>query len=481
MTNFVSEAVNFLKGKKEKTDWAEPIVMEKQLAVDYNTTRLPQNRHSFCFAPSSNMYFSQTGEVKVCCHNTEYTIGTYPQQTLHEIWNSKEANDLRKYMSRFNLSHGCDYCEFDMQLRSFDQVAAKHFDELPKQNGYPAMMEFLLTNTCNLECVMCKGEFSSLIRKNREKLPPIHNPYDKEFLKQLEEFIPHLRETRFSGSGEAFSIDLNYEIWEMIIRLNPNCLIMVQTNGTILTERVKNILIRGNFQIGVSVDSLHKETYESIRVNANFDKVKDNVKWFGNYCNSKKTAFRLALCVMRENWRELPAFINWCNDLNAMAVLHKVWYPKQYALNNLTASKLEEIYNYLLPVQLPEQNNLQKQNKRHYEYFVSVIKNWMENASVPEETDSIIESLRGDELLPYLYNKHKNYLKSKFGTEGEKEEALLQFTTKFEQLLSFFPDEQTREMITKHACTVPMVVMAESFEKYPVEYLFAEAGNLLKA
>jgi MoaA/NifB/PqqE/SkfB family radical SAM enzyme len=52
-----------------------------------------------------------------------------------------------------------------------------------KHSGrYPSMLELELNNTCNLECVMCIGELSSSIRKNREKLPAIRSPYDEAFV-----------------------------------------------------------------------------------------------------------------------------------------------------------------------------------------------------------------------------------------------------------------------------------------------------------
>jgi radical SAM protein with 4Fe4S-binding SPASM domain len=172
--------------------------------LNYNKSRYNKDFSSLCFAPSVNMLFSQTGEVQVCCHNMEYVIGKYPEQSISEIWNSKKAEKLRDEMKSYRLYEGCKICKADIVLGAFDEVAAKHFDSLPRNKNYPTMMEFLISNTCNLECIMCKGEYSSLIRQNREKLPPIQTPYDEVFVEQLREFIPYLHETRFSGSGEAF-------------------------------------------------------------------------------------------------------------------------------------------------------------------------------------------------------------------------------------------------------------------------------------
>jgi MoaA/NifB/PqqE/SkfB family radical SAM enzyme len=351
-----------------------------QLAKAYQRARPGSNHHTFCHAPEINMLFSQEGEVYVCCHNQSYPIGKYPGQSISEIWNSAAAEELREKLRGYDLGGGCKICADDFKRGAFKEVRARHFDTLKPHAKYPVMMEFLLSNVCNLECVMCSGKFSSLIRKNREQLPPLHTPYDEAFLKQLDEFIPHLQETRFSGSGEAFSIDMNYVIWEKIIRMNPTCLIMVQTNGTILSGRVKEILERGNFQIGVSIDSLDKTTYESIRVNANFDKVMENVQYFREYANRKGTRFSISMCVMRQNWREVPDFIRLCNNYNAVATLHKVWHPFQNALHNLPRTELEEIYIFLNSQSFIANNALEKQNVSHHQYFVDIVKEWMENA-----------------------------------------------------------------------------------------------------
>ncbi len=453
--------------------------MHPQSAADYNATRNSSDHPSFCFAPSVNMYFSQNGEVKACCHNTQFTIGAYPQQSIKEIWNGKKAEELRGHMRKYDLMHGCEVCELDMRLKGFSVVPAKHFDTLPRHAGFPSMMEFLLTNTCNLECVMCNGEFSSLIRKNREKLPPLQSPYDKEFLNQLEEFIPYLHETRFSGSGEAFMVDMNYEIWEMIIRVNPKCLIMVQTNGTLLTERVKDILERGNFQIGVSLDSVNKANYEAIRLNANFNKVMDNIRWFSEYSARKKSHFMLAMCVMRQNWSELPDFISLCNQLNAVAVLHKVWFPSGYALHNLPASQLKEILASLSSFTYSSPEFLQRGNLEQYRYFLSVLKSWMEDAAEKEKSVQSLNNIPASRLLSLVTERIKNHISRMDATEEEKTQYLKTCSDKLEKVLEMLAPAE-REGILQLLCLENPAKIAEPLMQQPVEALCTSARKFLK-
>ena len=456
------------------------LAIAPQLARQYNLHRNDNLRpKTFCQAPSVNMYFAQDGEVKVCCHNSEYSIGKYPEQSIKEIWNSPAANELRDHMRRYELSHGCGICAADLQLGAFQEVRAQHFDKLPVNPNYPTMMEFLLTNQCNLECVMCKGEFSSLIRKNREKLPELQSPYDKAFIAQLEEFIPHLKETRFSGSGEAFSIDMNYDIWEMILKANPDCLIFVNTNGTIVTGRVKDILKCGKFQIGVSLDSMKKDVFEEIRINANFDKVMDNIKYFHQYCIERGTRFSIAMCVMRMNWRELPEFINFANSMDCVATFHKVWYPEEYALWNLPAAELEDIYNYLLPFDFTEDTLYKWQNRRHYKYFVSVVKYWWDEAVKREEELYRVARLKSAELMPYLQKHWQKYLNETADNEQSKQALLQTCTNQLNKVLATYKTDEQRNHLLRNMCDAPAPQTIETLSQQPLEVLVSMAKELV--
>ena len=291
--------------------------LNQDLLEEYNTSRPLGPMNELCYAPFKNIYFGHYGKATVCCYNRDFTIGEYPQQSIKEIWNSKEANQLRESISNNNLDFGCHLCKKHLLAKNFEANKAKQYDTLSlNKNGYPSVMEFELSNVCNLECTMCNGSFSSLIRRNREGLPPIPLAYDEGFVNQLDEFIPHLEEVKFYG-GEPFLIELYFDIWKRIIEIKPSIRISVQTNASILNKRVRALLQQANFHINISIDSLQKENYENIRVNGSFDRVMKNLDWFQNYCNERGTFFGLSACLMVENWKELPNFVRFCNKKNA--------------------------------------------------------------------------------------------------------------------------------------------------------------------
>ncbi|MDP6909849.1 MAG: SPASM domain-containing protein, partial [Flavobacteriales bacterium] len=222
--------------KKHDLSNASPEFTQEGLK-DYNQSRPLGPQKKVCWAPFKSLYFGHYGKAIACCYNRTYILGNYPEQSIDEIWRGQQAENLRKYISNNNLDHGCQGCKSQILARNFDATKAKQYDQVKlNRNGYPSVMEFELSNVCNLECEMCSGDFSSLIRQNREGKPPLEEPYDEAFVEQLEEFIPHLEEVKFYG-GEPFLIDIYYQIWEKIIEINPTVRISVQTNGTILNNR----------------------------------------------------------------------------------------------------------------------------------------------------------------------------------------------------------------------------------------------------
>ena len=211
---------DWIKGRADDSEVPSgPLTQD--LIEAYDESRINHPHESLCNAPFSNMYFGHDGNVTACCYNRTHELGTYPHQTVKEIWTSSKAEELRDLLSKNDLSSGCGSCEKLLLSKNFDAVIAKNYDLLPYSANYPTKLEFELDNTCNLECTMCFGEFSSSIRKNRENKPPLLSAYNDAFVDQLEEFIPNLHSTRFFG-GEPFLIDIYYNIWVLPVFGQPH-------------------------------------------------------------------------------------------------------------------------------------------------------------------------------------------------------------------------------------------------------------------
>lgn len=447
---------------------------QSELLKGYYAARQKPNASTFCFAPQSNLYFDRRGIAIACCHNRKHILGTYPAQTVEEIWNSQKAQELRAVLANDNLSKGCEVCQVDLQIGAFSAIKAHHFDTLPIHPDFPTMMEFELANTCNLECVMCMGELSSSIRKNRDKLPPLKSNYGPEFAEQLVPFLPHLRHTRFSG-GEPFFIPLYFDIWDRLIEVNPECLIVVQTNGTFLTERIKTMMHKGKFEIGVSLDSLDAATFEAIRPNASFATVMKHIEWFSQYCRDRGTVFRIAACVMRNNWKEMPDLVRKANEWGAVLSLHKVWTPYRYGLHPMDPVELGEIHAHLSQFSLPGETPLERENRRQYLDLLMQIKGWRDQAIRKAEPQIETQGLSLEQLQAELYERVRALLANNESlTDVVRAAHLDEFITKNKNIMFRLEDPEQRIFLTKLALEQPVEVMLQRTLRETEDTLFRQ-------
>lgn len=377
--------------------WQGPRLTAESIRA-YNRTRFGGPRELLCYSPFTSLYFGMDGKVVACCQNRKQVLGVYPRESIREIWNGDKLAELREYIRNDDLRGGCASCATHIRNGNHIAVVARKFDAYPVLGDYPASMEFELHNTCNLECIMCCGDLSSSIRRNREKMPAKATPYDDAFLEQLAEFTPHLRMTTFFG-GEPFLIRLYHRIWNQIIEKNPECAIMVQTNGTIRNALVDDFLARGNFQFGISLDSIHKETYEAIRVNASFDRVLENVDYFADYASRRGKPVVLAMCVMQCNWREVPEYLAFADRIGAVVFFNTVWYPHELSLCNGDSSSVEEIVRYYRD-NLPHGGApTSAYNRASLEGYISLLDSWREFMNLLEGRGLDVRRIsdRGDE------------------------------------------------------------------------------------
>ncbi len=348
--------------------------------IKYNEKRVPEARTMVCWAPIKSLYFGFRGNTSVCCFNKIHVVGKYPDLTIREIWNSAKRKEITQRLAQNDFSLGCMGCEELIVAENFKALPAKNFDSLPVlRTGFPSKMDFELSNECNLECLMCRGEFSSSIRKNREKLPPIKSAYDSDFVDQLEEFIPYLENSHFLG-GEPFLVPIYLNIWERMVAINPKIRISIQTNGTILTNRIKHIINSMNFDIAVSIDSIIEENYRIIRKNGEWKKVLSNIHFFREYCREKGTHFHISYCPMIQNWKELPDVVKFANELDCNIFFNTVFHPKSCSINSLSSTEISKIVAFLSKSNLQSNTTIQKENKLSFLQVVSHFELWQKEA-----------------------------------------------------------------------------------------------------
>ncbi|MEJ5268527.1 MAG: radical SAM protein, partial [Bacteroidales bacterium] len=327
----------------------------------------------------------------------------------------------------------------------------------PGQSGYPSSMEFQLDNICNLECIMCSGEYSALIRKNREKGTPYISPYDENFVNQIKKYIPYLKQASFTG-GEPFLIEIYYQIWNLIQILNPHLQIYVSTNGTILNDKIKKYLDKLNFNFTISIDSLQKDNYEKIRRNASLEKTLENIDFFIRYAKTKNLNINIKSVVTPFNYKDIPEVLEFCNNNQINFIPKTVLIPSfgnfsfssELIIDDATKT-FEEIIKIKNPTSQTENNN--------YSRFKEILNEIKEIKKLRKETiekyqNQSIKKLEKEFLKKMISQKR---LISNYSKTDLKEMA--------QKLINSINDDESLKKSLISFLSVPSEIIASEFNR----------------
>jgi len=389
--------------------WSQDKKTDNPLRKDVNNQVA---QHSFfkdrtyvCAAPYTSLRFDVNGKMTVCCSNTDYPIGTYPETTPLQAWQGEAMRTLRESLDRYDFSKGCQQCaKFILTGNAHNTVLVAHDKIIPDvqkhmKGEWPAHMVFQNHNTCNYECIMCGGQYSSLIARNRDhKTYP--NPYNTdEFLKHIEPFIEHVAVFEFLG-GEPFLIAQNYKIWDMIKQKNPNAIVNMISNGSIFNAKVEQALMDlPNSLVHISIDAVTPDIYAYIRRNGNIENVKMNIRRL----KEMKKLGSLSVCPMIQNIRDIPNVIAFCEEVgvdiwfnDVQTSLGIMWSDKhengcinregpadasqelikEFRLWKLPAQELQDHVNFLKSVKVSDRYQARLQS------FINYVQNYVQSLSV---------------------------------------------------------------------------------------------------
>ena len=172
---------------------------------------------------------------------------------------------------------------------------------------YPIDIIAEIANVCNLKCNMC---FQSDPELPVTKTTKVSLMTMETFKKIVDESARHhLPALKLSWRGESM---LHKEFLEMLKYAKAKGILEVTTltNGTPMDEDMcRAIVSAGLDQIIISMDGFTKETFEKIRVGADYDKVLNNVKTLIAVCGtSRKPFIRLQYTEQEMNKHETSLF-----------------------------------------------------------------------------------------------------------------------------------------------------------------------------
>lgn len=301
-----------------------------------------------CWAPDSTMYFGTDGTVRACCLNMKHTLGHIERDTIREIWDGARTQALRTAMTHEDWSLGCQQCGEAIAAGNREFTVAAQFDryaDLPVPE-YPRRMDFVLSNTCNLQCEMCQGELSSSIRAKREHLPPMPKYYGDAFFEELREFLPHLEQAMFLG-GEPFLAREPRRVWDLMLELGLQIPGAVVTNGTQWNERVEHYLRELPMDVAVSIDGASAPTVESLRLGVDHPQLLHNLDQIQRVVEGRGGVVTLHYCFMVQNWQELGAFLLDADRRDLPVVVITVTLPSRFSIFRLPVDEIRGVVEAL--------------------------------------------------------------------------------------------------------------------------------------
>ena len=320
--------------------------MDQTAFAAYDKTRNFSGKavRALCYAPYTSLYFDFRGDVRVCCHNWAYPAGNILKNSIDEIWQGIKIKTLRESLKNYRYGPGCEFC-LNQTAETFANSVMQRYDRFPVPDEtpeWPQQLEFSISNVCNLECIMCRGMWSSAIRARREKLPPLPHLYSDAFFESLWKYLPHVKQLKFLG-GEPFLIAEYFKLWDRMIEDDLATPCHVTTNGTQYNRKVERVLEQVPMGFAVSMDGATKETVESIRVNAKYEEVMANARRFRDYAREHKTSFSITFCLMRQNWQEFGDYCLLGDSWDCPVGLNTVVQPPEFGIYSLPPEGLRKV------------------------------------------------------------------------------------------------------------------------------------------
>lgn len=378
-----------------------------------------------CLEPIKNIYIARNGSVRVCCHNHHFEIGHLKNNSLIDIWRSPRRKEFARRLYYGSDEPSCFNCNQPDWKKHLYPFALKY----KSNHQFPLSIDFELSNICNLACIMCSPLYSSQLAKHYDN--PDDISYDfKNLLQQLLPFIPYLKHANFYG-GEPLLIDIYHEIWDLILKNNKTCAIYFQTNGTVFNDRIENLLKKGIFNIGISIESIRKETYERVRKNSDIDVVLANIDRFLDYSKKKNTFFGVSVCPIRSNWKELPEMTEYFSERQIPIHFHFVSRPFNLTLWNLPKEELSEIHDYLSHYKFNSANIIAETNIQQFEKLCGQIYKWHNDATEREAQIVLRKPRKTEEIVSELITSAIKFMDSlHWITPEEKETRISSFSKK---------------------------------------------------
>lgn len=313
-----------------------------------------------CPGAFSQVYIYPDGRVFLCpdcMMSPKAEIGNLNNEPFKKIWNSKNAQKIRKDILNGTYNQWCypPQC-FSKSNYNNRFIPTKGLEYKPKQKKFPKMVCIGADSECNINCIMCREKIS---RVSREELQELNKKIDSLYMPILKD----AEELTLSTTADPFASRNTRLLLKTAAKKYPNLKFNLLTNGLLfdkyncdetgITDRISNVMF--------SIHGGNEETYNKITRNGNFERIKKNLKWASSLKSEGKIkGLYLAFVISSKNYDNIPQFIEFAKENNAVALF---WYcidwggnlnhsDEPLSINNPSHPKYKDFLNVINSIEL---------------------------------------------------------------------------------------------------------------------------------
>jgi len=263
-------------------------------------------------------FFRPAGDVFMCCNLKTPPIGNLQYQSTEEIWNSKNAQEIRRSILDGSFKYcdhnGCPFlqtvsCEVQRREKVVDAELMNIIkNELTILPYGPREINCGYDRSCNLSCPSCRTDIF-IESANKKEILEVQSKLENEALKEA-----HI--LTISGSGDPFGSPFHRRWLQTTSNGKMPHLkqILLHTNAQLWTPKMwstipkeKQKLIKSAI---ISIDATRTETYSVNRRGGNFERLLENLEFISALRkHGPLEHVKISMLVQMNNFMEMPDFI----------------------------------------------------------------------------------------------------------------------------------------------------------------------------
>ena len=314
---------------------------------------------SLCPLPFVGAIVNTDGSVQ-CCSISKDFLGNVKEDSLeHILKHSKARKKIQRAMLQNKFPENCNDCykkeKFNKNL-NFDNISNRLYHVKTLKNSpfkiynddnlfELQQIDLRWRNTCNFACVYCDSDLSSVWAKFEGQPDKMTNKAMDETFQFVAKHIKNLK-TIYMAGGEPFLIKENLKIIDLIKKENPDLLLRINTNLSLLTPKIYNQLKEMKNVHWILSAEATNERFNYIRWPGNYQTFKNNLEKIRMLPH--KITFNMTwniLCV--------ESIFDFIDDMlknnfhpNSF-VMNFVHEPIEYHPNNLSESHRQKVLDVL--------------------------------------------------------------------------------------------------------------------------------------